>query len=216
MLPEVMPLRAIVLQSLLLLVAIAIEAIVLQRLFRTANDERLTPKQSLHYAASINLLSTVLGWFAIFSFLGIGTELAAGVTQEVEVALLDFIFFNRFTNQSLSLLTLIGFFTFFASFAVKQVGLWGLRWLLYADFTPPATSSEAEGGTRSLDWTRRALFNPPESLRERSAPIVGIRDLRTDPDDEDLLDAQLNITAVLFANAWSYTAILLILLLLAI
>lgn len=59
MVPEVLPLRAVVLQCLLLSVTVAIESYVLYRLMRTTDNQRLTPRQSIQYATSINLLSTV-------------------------------------------------------------------------------------------------------------------------------------------------------------
>ena len=189
MVTDVLPLRAIVLQCLLLSVSIAIEAVVLFRLLKLPDRQSISPKQSVQYAASIDLLSTVLGWFAIFSFLNLGTELPLGWTREIETALLNFLFFNQFSNQSISFLIVGGFLTFFASFVVKQVGLWGLRWLLQSEF--PQIAKEEESDNRSLP--------------------SGIRDFRQDPRDE----SQLNIGAVLFANAWSYSAILAILLILS-
>ncbi|MCU0525047.1 MAG: hypothetical protein MUF72_09505 [Elainella sp. Prado103] len=187
MLPEVLPLRAMILQCLLLMVAVAVEASVFFRMLRTPNNQPISPKQSVQYALSMNLLSTVLGWFTIFTFFELTAILPAQLTGGVETALLNFLFFNRYTNQSLSILILLGFLTFFASFIVKQVGLWALRWLLQSEFPQIAEETEPE--------------------REKSQTI---RDLRKDPRRE----GQLNIAAVLFANAWSYSAILLILLLL--
>lgn len=187
MVTDVLPLRAIILQCLLLMVAVAIEAIVLFKVLRTPDNKPISPKQSVQYATSINLISTVLGWFTIFTFFSVETVLPTGWTQQVETALLNFIFFNQYTSQSLSILILLGFLTFFASFVVKQVSLWGLRWLLQSEFPQIADTPE------------------PEKERTQS-----IRDLRKEPRDEN----QLNIKAVLFANASSYTAILLILLIL--
>lgn len=188
MVTDVIPLRAIALQSLLLLVVILIEAIVLFRLLRTSDNQTISPKQSVQYSASINLLSTVFGWFTIFSFFGLETSLPTDWTRNLETALLNFIFFNQFSNQSLSFLIVVGFLTFFASFIVEQVGLWGLRWLLQSEF-PQISETDAE--------------------RERTITVV-MRDLRKEPRN----DNQLNISAVLFANAWSYSAVLLILLIL--
>lgn len=187
MVTDVFPLRAIMLQCLLLTVAVAVEAPVLYRGLRTSDNQKISPKQSIQYALSMNLLSTVLGWFTIFAFFNLESSLPFSWTSNVEAALLSFIFFNQLSNQTLSLLIVIGFVTFFASFTVKQVGLWGLRWLLQSEFPQIAKETDAD---------------------KEKAPIVGIRDLRKDPTD----DNQLNISAVLFANAWSYSAILLILL----
>lgn len=187
MVAEILPLRAIVLQCLLLLVAVAVEASIFFRMLRTPNNQPIPPKQSVQYALSLNLLSTVLGWFTIFTFFELTAVLPTQLTGAVETALLNFLFFNRYTNQSLSILILLGFLTFFASFLVKQVGLWALRWLLQSEFPQIAEATEPE---------------------KEKAPTI--RDLRKDPRRE----GQLNISAVLFANAWSYSAILVILLLL--
>lgn len=164
----------------------------LYRLLRTNSTQHISPKQSIQYAASIDLLSTVLGWFAVFSFFNLGTSLPSDWTRDLETALLNFLFFNQFSDQSLSFLIVGGFITFFASFVVKQVGLWGLRWLLQPEFAPIGKETDID-----LD-------------REKSIP-EGIRDLRKEPGDQ----SPLNISAVLFANAWSYSAILVILLILA-
>jgi hypothetical protein len=183
---DVFPFRAIVLQCLLLTVAIAIEAYVLFRLLRTADDQLFPPKQCIQYAMVMNLLSTVLGWFTVFTFFNLQTSLPFGWARGLETALLDAIFFNQFSTQSLTFLIVAGFITFFASFVVKQVGLWGLRWLLQSEFPQISKESDSEKDKFSID---------------------GIRDLRKEPRED-----QLNISAVLFANAWSYSAILAILL----
>jgi hypothetical protein len=226
MVTDVLPLRAIVLQCLLLSVSIAIEAYVLYRMLRTADNQPISPKQSIQYAASIDLLSAVLGWFTVFSFFNIGTNLPSGWTRDVETALLNFLFFNQFSNQSLSFLIVGGFITFFASFIVKQVGLWGLRWLLQPEFRPIGKETDIDldryrpisEGIRYLgrgDQERRLLIQSQSDSGNSNADTdtsmsEGIRDLRKDPRDE----SQLNIAAVLFANAWSYSAILAILLIL--
>jgi hypothetical protein len=186
---DVLSLRAIVLQALLLAVAVAIESYVLFRRLRMLDNQFLSPKQSIQYALSINLLSTVLGWFTIFSFFGFESSLSPAWTSGLETALLNFIFFNQFSTQSLSLLVVAGFIAFFANFVVKQMGVWGLRWLLQPEFL--------------------LLAKPIDPEPERVS-ISGIRNLRNESSFEN---NSLNVTPVLFANAWSHTAILLILLL---
>ena len=56
----VLPLQTYLFQALFLLVAIALEASVLQRRLY------LTRRTSVEYAISINLLTTVIGWLAFF------------------------------------------------------------------------------------------------------------------------------------------------------
>jgi hypothetical protein len=208
MVTDVLPLRAIVLQCLLLLVAIAIEAMVLARLLKTSDNQTITPRQSVQFAASINLLSTVLGWFTVFALLKMEANFPTGIARNLEEPLLNFIFFNRFTRQSISILIVLGFITFFASFVVKQVGLWGLRWLLQFEFPQVVKEPEPEQKT-GWNYTRWSapFLEESESEQERTS-IVGIRDLRKEPRGNN----RFNVSAVLFANAWSYSAILMILL----
>jgi hypothetical protein len=192
MIANVLPFRAIVLQSLLLLVVIAIESAVLFRQMKTQGRQQITPKQSVQYAASMNLLSTVLGWFTIFAVFDLENLLPADWTQATQTAVLNFILFNRLSDQSLSFLIVLAFITFFASFAIKQVTLWGLKWLLQSEFPQVAPDIDTD----------------PERAK---LVAVAIRDLRTDPRN----DNNLNISTVLIANAWSYSAILIILLILS-
>jgi hypothetical protein len=192
MIADVLPLRAIVLQCLLLTLAIAIESRVLFQNLKTPDRQQITPRQSIQYAATMNLLSTLLGWFAIFSFFGLQSTLPFSWIQPVEIALLNFIFFNQLSSQSLSFLIVLAFVTFFISFAVKQLCLWGLRWVLQSEYPQAAAGLE------------------PDSSRDRLA-TTGIRDLRKNPRD----DSQYNIKTVLTANAFSYTAILAVLLVLS-
>lgn len=192
MIADVLPLRAIVLQCLLLTLVIAIESQVLFQNLKTPDRQPITPRQSIQYAATMNLLSTVLGWFTIFSFFGLQSSLPFSWVQSVETALLNFIFFNRLSSQSLSFLIVLAFITFFISFAIKLLCLWGLRWVLQSEY--PQAASDLE----------------PDPERDRLA-AVGIRDLRKHPRD----DGQYNIRTVLTANAFGYTAILAVLLLLA-
>ena len=192
MIADVLPFRAIVLQSLLLLVVIAIESMVLFRQMKMQGRQQITPRQSVQYAASMNLLSTVLGWFTIFAMFDFENLLPSDWTRSTQQAVLNFIFFNQLSNESLSFLIVLAFITFFVSFAIKQVTLWGLKWLLQSEFPQVAPDIEAD--------TERAKL-----------AAVGIRDLRKDPRD----DNNLNISTVLIANAWSYGAILVILLILS-
>ncbi|MFE4106267.1 filament integrity protein FraC [Almyronema epifaneia] len=113
----VFPLRAIIFQSLFLLVAIALEASILrQRL-------RLAYRPSIEYATTINLLSASLGWFA---FLALEPLLAPAVRAQI----LSFVLFGQFFSspeQNIGLLFIAaGFLTFFLTFWVK---LQGLDWL---------------------------------------------------------------------------------------
>jgi hypothetical protein len=80
----ILPLRAIAFQSLFLLLAISIEALVLFR-FLFALDY----KASVRYATTLNLLSTVVGWLL---FLSIQTFLP----EYLRVQLISYFFFEHF------------------------------------------------------------------------------------------------------------------------
>lgn len=79
----VLPLRAILFQLLLLLIAIAIEAVIYHRKLK------LPRQTSVEYSISLNLLSTVLGWIAFFM---IQTQLS----PSVRIQLISRIFFDSF------------------------------------------------------------------------------------------------------------------------
>ncbi|WP_088891288.1 filament integrity protein FraC [Leptolyngbya ohadii] len=177
--PPILPLRTVALQALFLVIAIAIEAIVLYR------QLKLSPREGVQYAATINLLSTVLGWVAVFTLLDTGIGQQFNISLGVQVALLNFILFNRLTPQSASSVVLLAFITFLVSFAVKQFGLVLLKWALdpkLVEVTPPPDPEE-----------RSVMRDPRKLIRQEASPQV---------------------FAVLVANALSYSAIGAVLLLL--
>jgi hypothetical protein len=130
LLPElgILPLRAIVFQSLLLLVAIALEAAILrQRL-------RLGYHISMQYAATINLMATSLGWFAFLL-------IEALLPRPIKMQVMSYILFNRFyedfwQNKMPVLAVLLGIVAFFLTFLIK---LKGLEWLLACLGRKPVT-----------------------------------------------------------------------------
>jgi hypothetical protein len=195
MFPSVLPLRAIAYQILFLLIAIAIEAWVLRRLLKTA------PRQSIQYATTVNLLCTIVGWLAFFLFYAFTSALPSGATTRFDVNLIDFIFFDRWSSETATSLIFISFVMFFASFAIKQGGLSGLRWLLQTEpkskKPQDASGDEVEVSVPTQPVIRRSALR----VRAREAPS----ELKT--------TLQPQAKAVLFANAWSFSAILAILIL---
>lgn len=168
MFPNLVPLRAVVFQALFLLVAIAVESIVLQR------QLKLAPRVGVQYAASINLLSTVVGWlmfFLLFNF--------ANLPGDLKPTLISFIFFDRWSGDVVRVLILASFFTFFISFLVKERGLLLLQRLLGQQ--------------------------PPRPARKEPTPETILRDYRKEPPE-----VQPQFAAVLFANAASYSAIVMV------
>lgn len=110
----VLPLPAILLQFLFILIAIAIESFIFH------NFLKLSRKLSVFYAASINLISTVLGWLIFFN-------IQFWFPPALKAELISYIFFDRFTSPALpnftTLIIMTGFLTFFTAFWIKLKSL---------------------------------------------------------------------------------------------
>ncbi|MBD1851551.1 filament integrity protein FraC [Leptolyngbya sp. FACHB-711] len=180
--PSVLPLRAIALQILFLLIAIAIESSILYR------QLKITPREGVQYAATLNLLSTVMGWIVIFIVLNTGVGGQIRRSLDVEIALISLVLFNQAVSVGsnvVGVLVLGALAAFPASFAVKQFGLVLLKWVL--------DPSLAEAKPLPQPEVRSVMRNPREVVRkEASSPVL----------------------AVFLANLLSYGAIVLVLLLL--
>ncbi|MEA5517155.1 filament integrity protein FraC [Nodularia sp. UHCC 0506] len=117
--PRILPVGAILLELLFLLLAIPIEAYVLnQRL-------KFDKKTSIFYAISINLFSSTVGWIIFFILEPI---LPIGLKAE----LISYVFFHNFispTTQSLMIFTafIIFFITFFMKFIFLRIFVISLK-----------------------------------------------------------------------------------------
>ncbi|MCL1468335.1 filament integrity protein FraC [Argonema galeatum] len=87
MLVTVLPLRAFMFQILFLLMAIAVEAFIIQQ------KMSLPRRVSIEYAASLNLLSTILGWLIFFFIHPL-------LPFSFQKQLINFILFGHFTTNS--------------------------------------------------------------------------------------------------------------------
>lgn len=174
-----LPIKAVVFQSMLLLVAIALEAMVLrQRL-------RLGYQTSVQYAATINLLATSLGWIA---FLSLEAVLPTALRHQI----ISYVLFSRFfSNVWLEALPVImvmaAIAVFFATYWVKLQSLSALVALLGQ--TPVL---EAPALADRPGRSRSARRGAPSAARTRTATYT---------------------VAVLQANALSFTAIVVLLIL---
>ncbi|HIK43873.1 MAG TPA: hypothetical protein IGR64_03190 [Leptolyngbyaceae cyanobacterium M65_K2018_010] len=173
-----MPLRAIAFQAMLLLVAIALEAIVLrQRL-------RLGYQTSVQYAATLNLLATSLGWIL---FLTLEALLPLALRQQI----ISYVLFNRFYMNSWVdslpvILVVTAILAFFMTFWIK---LQGLSWLVpFLDRAPVVAAPPPPSSSRRYGPTRR---RQPTAATQASPYTL----------------------AVLQANALSFSAIVVLLLL---
>jgi hypothetical protein len=176
----ILPLRAIAVQSMLLMVAIVLEAMVLRQ------QLQLGYRPSMQYAATLNLLATSLGWVA---FLAIEAVLPLSLRSQI----ISYVLFNRFyTNTWYDVLpvvvVVVAIVAFFITYWIK---LQGLLWLLQLlGQKPVETTPEAIEENRSQRYERA-----------RRAQLEGQRG--TSP----------RALAMLQANAVSFTAILVLLLL---
>lgn len=112
----ILPLRAIFFQILLTLVAIAIESLLLHKRLK------LSRKTSLEYAISLNLLTLVAGWYLFFVFFD---TLPSGMQS----SLIEFILFNKYSNETTIFLFVAGILTFFITLAIKLKGWQVLEYL---------------------------------------------------------------------------------------
>ena len=112
---DVLPLRAVLYQLLFLVTAIALESMVLR------NRLGIGRKTSIQFAATTNLLSTVIGWMLFF----IAEPL---LSPELRSQLISYIFFDLTTNPPF--LIGLAFVSFIATFLVKLEGITWLELLL--------------------------------------------------------------------------------------
>ncbi|MEH1902463.1 MAG: filament integrity protein FraC [Nostoc sp.] len=132
MLPRIFPIGGILFDFLFVLIAIPIEAYVLH--YRLKFDK----KSSTFYAISINLFSSVIGWFIFFV-----SEPMLPI--QVKSELMNYMFFNNFKSpKSQSLIILTAFVIFFATFLMK---FFILRVLLLSLNEPVVKKQEEEPET---------------------------------------------------------------------
>ncbi len=112
----VLPVRAIAFQSLFLLMAIALEALIFYRQL-----DELDFKTSVQYATSVNLFSTFVGWLVFFNVQKI-------LPEDLRIQLISYFFFERlfpnawFANMA-PVLTLVGLTIFFGVIFLELQGL---------------------------------------------------------------------------------------------
>ncbi len=184
-----MPLRAMAFQTMLLLVAIALEAIVLRQ------HLRLGYQTSVQYAATINLMTTSLGWIA---FLSLEALLPLALRQQV----ISYVLFNRFdpvnpwSDALPVVIVLAAIVTFFMTYWFKLQGLSLLIRLLGRE-TVPATPTRVDT-SRQAGAPRNPVSWSSSARREQSQPASSTASYTL---------------AVLWANALSFTVIVILLLL---
>ncbi|MEO0351750.1 MAG: filament integrity protein FraC [Cyanobacteria bacterium P01_A01_bin.15] len=114
-LEPVFPFRAVLFQILFLLVAIALEAMVLRQKLR------LGYQQSVQYATAINLLAVVVGWF---TFLAVEPL----VDPRLQAQVISYVLFDNLLNNTLKpqmgwIILVTGLIAFFMTLILKLKGL---------------------------------------------------------------------------------------------
>lgn len=104
--PSIVPLGAVLFDFLFVLIAIPVEAYVLNT--RLLFDK----KTSIFYAISANLFSSVIGWIVFFLLEPI-------LPVQLKSELIHYVFFNNFKPSTQSLVIVTAFIIFFATFLVK-------------------------------------------------------------------------------------------------
>jgi hypothetical protein len=132
MLPRIFPIGGILFHFLFVLIAIPIEAYVLN------NRLRFDKKTSIFYAISINLFSSVIGWFIFFV-----SEPMLPIQMKSE--LINYMLFNNFKSantQTIVILTacIIFFATFLMKFFILRVLLLSLSETFAKKQEEPQTS----------------------------------------------------------------------------
>lgn len=108
-LPRILPLGAILFDFLFILVAIPVEAYVLNK--RLNFDK----KTSAFYAISLNVFSTVIGWIVFFFVEPV-------LPVQLKSELINFAFFNRLQSPNIqSIIILTAFIIFFGTFFAKYI-----------------------------------------------------------------------------------------------
>ena len=184
--PNILPFRTVALQALFLLMAVAIEADVFRRRMK------LAPRECVYFAAAVNLFCVVLGWLTFLLLFNLSNQMSSDALKP----LINFIFFDNWSPDTATLLIIGCFAIFFASLAVKELGLFGLRYVL------------------GIEQPNSAPADPPPAAGDADIPAeapkssVFVRTVRPEP--RAILT---EVTTILLANAWSYSAILATLLL---
>lgn len=144
---------------------------------------QLTRKTSVQYATSLNLWSVVIGWLAFYSLENI-------LPQFLQIQIISFIFFDHplgsSFNQADPKIISIGIVIFFFSFIIKIIGFELIR--LWIHDNPDQLNMSSNASKK-----RPGLLNQPKRKITKPTPNPAL--------------------AVLLANAYSYSAILLILVL---
>ncbi|NDJ16687.1 filament integrity protein FraC [Myxacorys almedinensis] len=155
MFTDVLPLRAILFQLLFIVLAIAIEAMVLQ------NYLGIGQKICIQYAATANLVVTIVGWLIFFL-----VEPLLPVVLKVQ--LIGYVFYDRISSPVL--LIILAFIIFISAFLLKLVTIEGLDRIL--DINQPTRETPDKITPNKPRFKGRAQRQPFSELPNRSLAIL--------------------------------------------
>jgi uncharacterized membrane protein YGL010W len=135
---SVFPLGIVLFNFLFFLVAIAIEAYILN------SQLKFDKKTSVFYAAFVNLFSGVIGWIIFFAA-------ESSLSSDIKSDLISYIFFNQYNNKVLSTLLIGAFIIFFSTFLVK----FGLLKLSLLTLREPVKDKPSQPESKTRWSTRR-------------------------------------------------------------
>ncbi|NEP76270.1 filament integrity protein FraC [Okeania sp. SIO2G5] len=145
------PLRLMVTQSLLIVVAIALESLVLRRFLQ------YPPRKSVEYSISINLFSLVVGWFFFLNLVS-NVPLPAAILED----LMNLILFDKWSNATRAGTVIVALVTFFVTFFIEVIGFTSLQKL----------RNEEEAIESQIDRTRKR----PKYAQSRARGLFSIGD----------------------------------------
>ncbi|HEY9836232.1 MAG TPA: filament integrity protein FraC, partial [Vampirovibrionales bacterium] len=151
----VFPLPTILLQTFFLTISVAIESSVFYARCQVSR------KTSVEYALAINLISACVGWLFFF-------YIEPFLSPALKIQLITYVFLNQLGEGGLSLIFVLGFFVFWANFAIKLISL-----NLFNKLIDPAYPLKAESEVsleENYRYSTRKIKKAPE--RRQSMAVL--------------------------------------------
>ena len=142
------PFQLVLTQSLLVVVAIALESLVIHR------GLKYPPRKSVEYAISLNFFSLFIGWFFFLTLIG-SFPLPLVIKQDI----INLILFDQWSTSTLAWTMTIGIVTFFGTLFVESVGIYYLRQLRKEEKPTEEVIIEKQKSSRRYGNNRPQFFN---------------------------------------------------------
>lgn len=141
------PFQLVLIQGLVVVVAIALEAIVFHRMLQ------YPPRKSVEYAISLNFFSLFIGWFFFLSLMN-GVPLPPTLEQDV----INVILFDQWSPSILAWLITAGLMTFFGTLLIEVIGFVYLRPLRNEEKTTEEDIIQQQKSSRYGSYPSPRLF----------------------------------------------------------